>query len=212
MTTEGSDDAALLAVLATAQVRGYVGPGDLAPHIVHAQGFSRVLADAAGVPLVPVLAVDLGSGGGLPGLVLALWWPQSRWMLVDASKQRTEFLQEAVDELDLGDRVEVHRGRAEELARTTGMRGVADLVVARAFGAPAVVAECAAGFLMPGGHLVVSEPPGSDGGRWQHDDELALLGQACGKSVGGYQVIDQLTPCPDRYPRRVGIPAKRPLF
>lgn len=199
----------MLAVLAAAQERGFVGPGELAPHVAHAEGFAAAIADES-----PRLAIDLGSGGGLPGLVLAFCWPASRWMLVDAGKQRCEFLLEAVTSLGLGDRVQVRRGRAEELAREVAVRHKADVVVARAFGPPAVVAECAAGFLRAGGLLVVSEPPGADGGRWDHDDELALLGQRRRGTgaAGSYQVIEQVDPCPDRFPRRVGIPAKRPLF
>jgi hypothetical protein len=109
----------------------------------------------------PVRALDLGSGGGLPGLVLVSAWPTTDWCLLDANQRRTEFLQEAVDELGLAGRVTVRRGRAEDLAHDPSLRGTFDLVVARSFGKPAVTAECAAGFLAVGGSLVVSEPPAS---------------------------------------------------
>lgn len=158
-------------------------------------------------------ALDLGSGGGLPGLPLALLFAGSRWVLLDGSVTRCTFLEEAVLELSLSARVEVRAQRAEEAARTD-LRGCFDVVVARSFGPPAATAECAAGFLQVGGHLVVAEPPGSTGDRWPVDG-LARLGMRPLRTVtapSSFQVIEQTVPCPPDYPRRTGIPAKRPLF
>jgi 16S rRNA (guanine527-N7)-methyltransferase len=92
-------------------------------------------------------------------------------------------------------------------------------VTARSFGRPAVVAECAAPLLKAGGWLVVSEPPppskgGPTGVRWPQEP-LRQLGLSAGEEVHeefGYRVLRQLEPCPERYPRRVGVPAKKPLF
>ena len=143
-------------------------------------------------------------------------WPDSRWVLVDAGERRVAFLGAAVVALGLEERVSVVEGRAEELARRADLRGRFDLVVARGFGPPAVTAECGAGFLVVGGRMVVSEPPGGRPARWPVSG-LARLGLepepvACEAGGTSYQVLRQATPCPDRYPRRVGIPAKRPLF
>jgi 16S rRNA (guanine527-N7)-methyltransferase len=184
---------------------GFLGPGPIEPHIDHARRFARACDD-----IPPVEAIDLGSGGGLPGLVLALAWPASRWVLLDANERRTAFLVGAVGRLGLDDRVRVCRGRAEELAHDPALRAHSQLVTARSFGPPAVTAECASGFLAPGGLLIVSEPPdGVD--RWKRDG-LAELGMELGERRDGCQVVIQTTVCPDQYPRRVGIPAKRPLF
>ena len=187
-----------------------LGPGPVAPHLTHALGFARALD---GPPAGP--AVDLGSGGGLPGLALALVWPTSRWVLLDAGERRTAFLLEAVAELDLGARVEVLRGRAEEVGRRPDRRSRHALVVARSFGPPAVAAECAAPLLALGGRLVVSEPPAPAASRWPVEG-IAVLGlalvAACTGDGGTYQVLEQRAPCPDRFPRRPGIPRKRPLF
>lgn len=161
--------------------------------------------------------MDLGSGGGLPGLVLATRWPDSHAVLVDSGTRRAAFLREAVTSLDLQDRVRVVLGRAEDLGRDPRWRGRFDAVVVRSFGPPAVVAECAAPFLKVGGLLVVSEPPGdvrTPLERWPAE-HLAVLGlRPCHSHDVGrhYQVLEQVTPCPDRFPRRVGVPAKRPLF
>lgn len=104
--------------------------------------------------------------------------------------------------------------RAEESGRDPGMRAGFDVVVARSFGAPAVTAECAAPLLKVGGRLIVAEPPGGAADRWP----AQALGELCLRAVTtvtkptAFQVLEQMAPCPDRYPRRTGVPAKRPLF
>lgn len=209
-------DEELRTVLRRSQRLGYIGGTDLERHLDHALGF------AAAVDRAPERALDLGSGGGLPGLVLARHWPESSWVLLDGSQTRTTFLEHAVRELHLDDRVTVVRGRAEEVGHESDRRGAFDVVVARSFGPPAVVAECAAPFLRTGGSLVVSEPPDS-GDRWAYPNELADLGlerrregggqpATISLDVGTYAALTQVAPCPARFPRRVGIPAKRPLF
>ena len=197
---------ALDAVLERSRALGFLGPGAIAEQRRHADAFTALLPDE------PALVVDLGSGGGLPGLVLAAALPRTRWVLLDAMSKRTAFLREVVQELVWLDRVEVVTGRAEELARER--RGTADAVVARGFGAPAVTAECAAPLLRTDGVLVVSEPPGSTGARWPADG-LAELGLALDVVLAGPPAFARLRavePCPARYPRRNGVPAKRPLF
>jgi 16S rRNA (guanine527-N7)-methyltransferase len=202
--------ATVLSVLAAAQRRGFIGGGDLGAHVRQAEAFAAVVGEAGG----PVL--DLGSGGGLPGLVLAERLSSTRLTLVDGGSERGAFLEEAVVVLNLGGRVDVAVGRAEELGRRADLRGGFAVVVARAFGPPAVVAECGAPFLSRSGRLVVSEPPGADGRRWAHPDELAQLGlsnEGLVTELGHrFQVLRSEAPCPDRFPRRTGVPAKRPLF
>ena len=197
----------LLPVLEDARRLGLVGPGPLLRHLDHALGF-------APHPLVGA-CLDLGSGAGLPGLPLALAWPDTTWVLVDAGERRVQFLARAVAAVGAEDRVVVVEGRAEELARRNDLRGRFDLVVARGFGPPAVTAECGAGFLAVGGRMVVSEPPGGRPDRWPAAG-LAPVGLEPGESFTAagswYQVLRQTVPCSDRFPRRVGIPAKRPLF
>jgi 16S rRNA (guanine527-N7)-methyltransferase len=159
--------------------------------------------------------LDLGSGGGLPGLVLATARPELELTLLEARRRACRFLREAVEELSL-DGLEVVESRAEEAARQPGLREAFHAVVARSFGPPGVTAECAVGFLRPGGHLVVSEPPDRDAtsSRWPLAglDELGfgppVLG---GGSDGSFVVLEKLRN-DDRWPRRVGIPAKRPRW
>lgn len=198
----------LFDLLTTAREHHFLGPGDVGAHIAHS------LAFAAMVLAPPCRAVDLGSGAGVPGLVLALSWPQTRWLLLDANERRSAFLRQAVTSLDLQGRVEVVTERAEFVGRDPAWRGTADVVVARAFGPPAVTAECATPLLRLGGALVVAEPPGGAPARWPSDG-LRLLGLvADGRLIEpvALQRFRLETPCPDRFPRRLGVPAKRPLF
>jgi 16S rRNA (guanine527-N7)-methyltransferase len=116
--------------------------------------------------------------------------------------------------LDLAARVEVRTARAEEAGREPTLRGSYDLIVTRGFGPPPVTAECAAPLLAVGGQLVVSEPPGSEGDRWP-EAGLAGLGLVLDAVVAGppsFARLRSVEPPAERYPRRVGIPAKRPLW
>ncbi len=201
------------AVLARSRELGFLGPLPVEHQIEHALGFWKV-AQACGIsPTRRIL--DLGSGGGIPGLVIQERWNQVPLTLLDGSVRRCEFLEEACDELDVRPRVEVRCGRAEELGHLTDLRASFDLVVSRSFGAPPLVAECSAPFLAPGGHLIVSEPPDEETEqRWPADgNSLVGLGPAR-LVVEGFRfaVMEQQELCPDRYPRRTGVPAKRPLF
>jgi len=171
-------------------------------HLAHAEGF-----EAAWEGEPPASAVDLGSGGGVPALPLALAWPATRWLLVEANGRRARFLAQAAHSLGIDNCVEVRAERAEVLGRDPAQRGRHQAVLARGFGPPAVTVECGAPFLAVGGRLLTSEPP--DARPWP-EDALAQLGLAPVGRRGGVMVLEQRSPCPDRYPRRA--PAKRPLF
>lgn len=208
MTSELTD------LLTESRQLGFLGPGPVEAHITHAATF------ASAVPEAPVRALDLGAGGGLPGLVLAVTvWPETSWWFLDAQERRTDFLHRAVHRLGLADRVRIVTARAEDYARAPGVRGTFDLVAARSFSTPAVTAECAAPLLRRDGLLVVSEPPTqSPGDRWP-ESGLAILGfgpaeAAVGEEPAPVHVvrIPLRGPTDNRFPRRTGVPAKRPLF
>ncbi|MEW6474765.1 MAG: RsmG family class I SAM-dependent methyltransferase [Actinomycetota bacterium] len=162
--------------------------------------------------------LDLGSGGGLPGLVIATQRPELELTLLEARQRACRFLREAVSGMERPD-VAVVEARAEEAARRGDLRETFDAVVARSFGPPAVTAECAVGFLRPGGRLVVSEPPGDEGkeavtARWPSAglEELGFGPPSRGAAPGGSFVVLEKVRSDDRWPRRVGVPAKRPLW
>jgi len=197
--------AQLTAVLERSRALGFLGPGPVQEHIERADAFLAALDGVTGT------VVDLGSGGGVPGLVVAVARPDLHLVLLDAIAKRCAFLEEAVAQLELD--AEILHGRAEELGRSA-WRGSAAAVTARSFGPPAATAECGAPLLAPGGCLIVSEPP-EDVDRWP-EDGLARLGLARGQRIrragAAVQVLHQVAPLDDRFPRRNGIPAKRPLF
>lgn len=196
----------LLGLLERARDLGFLGPGPVEDHIEHAGVFVRALEGVAGT------VVDLGSGGGVPGLVIGLARPDLHLVLLDARAKRCRFLEAAVDELGLVG--EVLEGRAEVLGHAP-LRGTCDAAVARSFGLPATTAECGSPLLRVGGRLIVSEPPPPpQPDRWP-SGALAELGLATAERIGeapSVQVLEQVTLCPAAYPRRDGQPAKRPLF
>lgn len=206
-------------VLHRSQGLGFLGPGSVEEHSLHAQVFLRIIEDRMlhDLPSRDHLRIlDLGSGGGVPGLVLARALPRAQVVLLDAMQRRCRFLEEAVTTLQLAVSVDIWCGRAELLARDQAARGGFDVVVARSFGPPAVTAECAVGFLRPmSALLLVSEPPVQDETRWP-ESGLSMLGLELGErrstEVATVQVIRSTAAPDERYPRRTGVPAKRPLF
>ncbi|HVX19176.1 MAG TPA: RsmG family class I SAM-dependent methyltransferase [Acidimicrobiales bacterium] len=205
----------LVELLRGRQARGDLGPAAIEQHLAHSLAFAAVVA----VP--PSRAVDLGTGGGVPGLVLAaLCWPSATWSFIESRRTRAAFLREAVGELDLGARVEVLERRAEEVGHDPTWRAQADLVTARSFAKPAVVAECAAPLLRVGGHLVVSEPPAAateDAGRAERWPARPLRAMGLGPAMRhtgppALAVLELVELSPPALPRRVGEPARTPRF
>ncbi len=198
-------------LLGEARLLGFLGPGPVEQHMSHGLAFLRLVPQDDGRPAESP-AVDLGSGAGVPGLLLALACPGRPWVLIEANHRRASFLTGAVDVLGIHERVEVACQRAEEIGRSA-LRGAAGLVVARAFAGPAPTAECAAPLLRPGGSLLVSEPPGAPD-RWSADllDHLGLAPDGAAVDPVALRRFRQVSPCPDRFPRRTGVPFKRPLF
>jgi 16S rRNA G527 N7-methylase RsmG len=163
--TPSSDDGPLEAALAEQRHLGILGTS-VAEAIAHSERFLLEVTAAETV-------VDLGSGAGVPGLVLAWRRVDLRVVLLDARQRRTDQLTKLVHRLGLHDRVSVVCGRADVLARSSGLVGSADAVVARSFGSPEAVLVAATPFLRSGGRLVVSEPPG-EARRWPSGRLAAL--------------------------------------
>lgn len=203
----------LVEVLEAARDRGFLGPGPVAAHVSHAHGFARVAERALGAP--PETFCDLGTGGGVPGLVLAADWPEAAGMFVEANARRGRALRGAVERLGWTGRIEVVEARAEDVGHRAEYRERAAAVVARSFAGPAATAEIATGLVALGGVLVVSEPPGSDARRWP-DEQLALLGFGAARvevvEQGTYAVMQKSAIAPNEFPRGVGRPTKRPLW
>ncbi len=194
-------------VLVDARRIGLLGPGPVEHHIHHAHAWAHALPRGD--------FLDLGSGAGIPGLVLATLWPETRASLLDGQVRRTAWLRTAVVRLGLSARVAVLEGRAEDLGHDPDLRERFPLVVARGFGTPAATAECGGAFLQPGGVLSVSEPPDGAPGRWSPIAQAGL-----GMVFEGEVVQDEASFVilrkrdslgPDR-PRRRNLPLRRPLW
>ena len=165
---------------------------------------------------------DLGSGGGVPGIPLALALPDVRFTLIEAVGKKCAFLDEAVALLGLGGRVEVACARSEVLTAVGApARESYAVVLAKAVGPLAVVVELAAPALRLGGLLLVSKTAAAaDGEAAAGAAAAAACGLARGRTValtrsplpGSVCVVFEKTgPTPSRFPRRPGMAVKRPL-
>lgn len=175
---------------------------------MHAAAITRQLTDpGAG------RCLDLGTGAGLPGLVMATCWPATRWLLTDRRLRSESFAQWAIGVLGMDERVSFRRGEAAELAREVTLAGAFGLVVARAFGPPPLTAECATGFLALGGRLVVSEPEHETPSRWP-SEPLARLGLELHRTgtEPRFAELRKVSPHEDRFPRRAAAMRRDPLY
>ena len=205
------DRGPLLDALERARDRGFLGPGEVGPHLDHSLGFVEIARSVLGAP--PARVADLGTGGGVPGLVLAVAWPESEVVMIESSARRAEWLRAVAVALGL-DRAQVLEGRAEELAHLPDRRERFDLVTARSFASPPATAEIAAGFVAVGGGVLVSEPPRASD-RWPAEplERLGLEARQFSSAHGAHYVCLRKTRAtPADLPRRRGRAVKRPLW
>ena len=208
-THHGASEEPIRQVLRRSKQQGFLGSGDLVDHLEHARAHGRAASPAAGERWC-----DLGSGGGVPGLILAMDYPSLRLVLLDRSNRRTEFLSEAVRDLGLTARISVVSGDAADVAYRENHRHAYDGVMSRAFGPPAAVAECAVGLLRLGGRLVVSEPPAADASRWPEEPlrGLGLVHRGTAGMAPSFAVLERTAEVAGEYPRPWKRIQKRPLF
>ena len=159
--------------------------------------------------------VDLGSGGGLPGIPLAIALPRVRFTLVEATGKKAKFLQAAVAALGLAN-VEVVNDRAETIGHDRDHhRERYDIVVARAVGKLAVLTELAAPLVRTGGHVLAIKGQNITGEIKQAQQALHALHCRVSDTVstptGTIVVIEKLRDSPRTYPRRPGEPKRAPL-
>ena len=164
--------------------------------------------------------VDVGSGAGFPGIPLKIAFPSARVTLIESTGKKAAFLSHLTHALRLED-VDVRTGRAEALAHDPELRESFDCVVSRAVAGMAALVELTLPFCRVGGIVVTHK-------KLDTRDELRRAQRAIETMGGGLKevtevnpeilggarrlvVLDKLSPTPDRYPRRSGMPAKRPL-
>ena len=161
--------------------------------------------------------VDVGSGGGLPGLPLKIARPELEVVLVEADGAKAAFLVNACATLGLAG-VEVVSRRAEDAAHDPRLRETFDLAVARAVAPMPVLAELCLGFVRVGGRLLAQKTAAEDvdaGGRaievMGGGPPAAVAAPSAVRGSGTVVIVGKLRPTPPAYPRRAGLPARKPL-
>ena len=163
--------------------------------------------------------LDVGSGAGFPGLPLKIAYPRIDLTLLEATAKKTAFLRHVVDKLGL-EGVDVVTGRAEEEARRPEMRERFGAVVSRAVARLDVLAELCLPFCVVGGVMVAQKGPQVEEELRQARNAIDILGGRAKDrgmlvtppaGIGTLVVIEKQRQTPTHYPRRPGIPSKRPL-
>jgi len=172
-------------------------------------------------PVPPGLKlIDVGSGGGLPGLPLKIIFPQLSLTLLESTGKKAEFLKHLVGKLSLSG-IEIITGRAEEVTHQADYREHFDAVVARGVAEMPVLVELTLPFCRIGGYLIAQKKSGIDqelalsqkamqlmGGSLAEVKEIKLPEFPDGRCL---VLVKKVSATPARYPRRAGMPAKRPF-
>ena len=169
----------------------------------------------------PLTVVDVGTGGGFPGLAIAIALPQAQVTLVDSVGRKVQAVQAMAEALGLADRVKLRCERVEKTGRDPECRQHFQLAVARAVAAAPVVAEYLVPLLSADGTALLYR------GQWSDEDQHQLQRAAAQLNTStetiqiqelpagrGLRHVIPLRPkgtCPKQYPRAVGLPAKQPL-
>lgn len=181
-----------------------------------------LLAGEAIAPLINAgdTVADIGSGGGFPGLILAAARPELYVTLIESSRKKAEFLEECAAALGIVD-LAVFSCRAEDAGRQPDLRGSFSAVTARAVSELSVLAEYALPLLAPNGVFFAMKGPCPREETEKAAGALDLLGGVVeetryytlpfSREKRSVVILRKTAPTPDKYPRRPGIPVKRPL-
>ena len=165
------------------------------------------------------LLLDVGTGAGMPGVPLKIFLPKVRLVLLESVAKKTAFLQYLIERLGL-ENVDILTGRAEDIARKENCREKFDLVVTRAVGKLPTVAELCLPFCHEGGLFVAMKMGDIQDEIDKAERAIGILGGRLSEvkeiNVEGLErrflvVIEKTSSTPSKYPRRTGIPFKRPL-
>lgn len=164
--------------------------------------------------------LDIGTGAGLPGIPLKIILPKIKLALLEATAKKVEFLQYIVSTLGLSN-VEIIHGRAEDIARIGKHRKSYNIVISRAVAPLAVLAELGLPFCSSGGICIFLKKGDTKqeivealnaidilGGRLKQVKQITLEELDDNRQL---VIIEKVNTTPDKYPRRPGIPEKRPI-
>ena len=169
----------------------------------------------------PLELIDVGTGGGSPGLALAIALPRAQLTLIDSVGRKVEAVRAMAAAVGLAERVRLRCERVERSGQERDCRGRHDWATARAVASAPVVAEYLIPLLRPGGRALLYR------GQWSPTDQEELeralvplrasiervtpLQLPGGRGLRHALVLRPDGPCPKAYPRAVGVPAKQPL-
>lgn len=162
--------------------------------------------------------LDMGTGGGFPGLPLAINSPDKQFVLTDAIGKKLKVVQAAADELGLINVTVIH-SRAEDLAKKKEHREQYDAVVSRAVANMSTLSEYCLPFVKQGGHFIAYKT-------WDSMEEIEAASNAikvlggeivrmdkCGEEGNGHMfvIVKKIKTTPSKYPRKAGLPSKEPI-
>ncbi len=172
-------------------------------------------------PVKSFLGADIGSGCGFPGLALAIAFPQSKFTLIESITRKTLVLETITKELGLSERISILNERVEKSAHKSKLRGKFDIAMARAVANTPVISEYLVPLLNKNGQALIYR------GKWSQEEQknLTKVLQILNAKIKSIQKIDlpknrgerhlvriiSTGICPRKYPRKIGLPSKKPL-
>lgn len=163
--------------------------------------------------------IDVGTGGGFPGVPLAILYPEKEFVLLDSLKKRLNIIDSLTDEIGINNVTTFH-GRAEDAAKQKDMREAFDLCVSRAVANLTSLSELCIPFVKVGGYFVAYKGPGAYDEAKEAENAINILGGKVesitvpeGQKESEHTLITILKTAntPEKYPRKAGDPLKKPL-